>query len=72
MGETSLFICVFYYPAASITLQSSQPLPHILHLSYPRVSILPQVEEFFVMLDGFGVIIYKPPLRKYHEWSEFS
>ena len=32
----------------------SLPLPRILHLGYPRVSVLPQVEEFLVVFDGFG------------------
>ena len=35
-------------------LQSGQPLPRILNLSYPRVSVLPEVEEFLVVLYGFG------------------
>ena len=35
--------------------QSPQPLPRILNLRYPRVSILPQAEEFLVMLYGFIV-----------------
>jgi hypothetical protein len=36
-----------------IILQPSQPLPGIFNLSYPRVSVLPEVEEFFVVFDGF-------------------
>ncbi len=35
--------------------QPDQPLPRILNLSYPRVGILPEVEEFFVVLDGFAL-----------------
>jgi len=35
-------------------LQSSQPLPRIFYLSDTRVSVLPEVEEFLVMLDGLG------------------
>jgi hypothetical protein len=35
-------------------LQSSQPRPRFLHLSYPRVRILPEGEEFLVVLDGFA------------------
>ena len=56
MGETSLFICVFYYLAASITLQPSQPLLSVLNLSYPWVSVLPEGEEFLVMVYGFGCV----------------
>jgi hypothetical protein len=37
-----------------LTLQSRQPLSRIINLSYPRVSVLPEVEEFLVMLYGFG------------------
>jgi hypothetical protein len=37
-----------------MTFQSSQPLPRITNLSYPRVSFLPEVEEFLVRLYGFG------------------
>jgi hypothetical protein len=44
--------------AGLLTFQPSQPLPSILNLSYARVSILPQVEEFLVMLDGFGLLDY--------------
>jgi hypothetical protein len=39
-----------------ITLQPSQPLPGILQLTYRLISALPEGEEFFVMLDGFGCI----------------
>ena len=35
--------------------QPRQPLPRILHLSYPRVSILPQGEGFLIMLYGLVV-----------------
>jgi hypothetical protein len=42
-----------YYPAASIALKPSQPLPGIFNLSYPRVSVLPEGEEFLVVLYGF-------------------
>jgi len=35
-----------------LTLQSSQPLPGVLHLSYTRISVLPKGEEFLIMLDG--------------------
>ncbi len=39
-------------------LHPSQPLPRILHLSYPRVSVLPQVEEFFVVLNGLTFKVF--------------
>jgi len=37
-----------------LSFQPSQPLPGILYLRYPRVGVLPEVEEFLVMLDGPG------------------
>jgi hypothetical protein len=43
-----------YATYCSIDLQPSQPVPSLLYLGYPRVSVLPEVEEFLVMLDGFG------------------
>jgi len=36
--------------------EGCQPLPCILYLSDPRISVLPEVEEFFVVLDGFGCV----------------
>jgi hypothetical protein len=39
---------------ALITLQPSQPLLSILNLGNTRVSVFPEIEEFLVMLDGFG------------------
>jgi len=30
---------------ASITLQPRQPLPRVLHLSYTRISVLPEEEK---------------------------
>ena len=33
-----------------IRRQSHQPLPRILNLSYPRVSVFPEGEEFLVLL----------------------
>jgi hypothetical protein len=57
MGETSpLFVIrvLIYYPAASIALQPSQPLPRILYLSNAWVSVLPEVEEFFWIL-GYNI-----------------
>jgi hypothetical protein len=30
-------------------LQPSQSLPRIFHLSYPRISVLPEGEEFLLM-----------------------
>ena len=41
-----------------MALQSRQPLPRIPNLSYPQVSILPEVEEFLVMLYGFASPVY--------------
>jgi hypothetical protein len=35
--------------------QPSQPLPGILNFSNTRVSILPEGEEFLVMLYGFAL-----------------
>ena len=35
---------------SSIALQPSHPLPRIINLSYARVSVLPEVEEFLVAL----------------------
>ena len=37
------YVCLF-------DLQPRQPLPHILHLIYPKVSILPQIGEILVQL----------------------
>ncbi len=34
--------------------EASQPLLRVLNLSYSRISILPEVEEFLIMLDGFA------------------
>ncbi len=40
-----------------VTLQLRQPLPRIINLSNSRISILPEGEEFLVVLDGyFGTI----------------
>ena len=39
-----------------LDFQPRQPLPRVLHLSYPRLSILPEGKEFLVMLYGFGAI----------------
>ncbi len=36
------------------SLQPFKPLPGILNLSNTRVSVLPEIEEFLVMLYGFG------------------
>jgi hypothetical protein len=41
---------------SSRCLESNQPLSCILHLSYPWVSVLPEGEEFLVMLYGFGCV----------------
>ena len=35
---------------------SGKPLPRILNLSNTRVSVFPEVEEFFVVLYGFDFI----------------
>jgi hypothetical protein len=43
---------VFLRNQSLVFPQPSQPLSCILNLSYPRVSILPEVEEFLVMFDG--------------------
>jgi len=40
-----------------LALQPSQPLPRIFKLSNPRVSVLPEVEEFLVILDGFTFVV---------------
>jgi len=34
-------------------LQPRQPLPRIINLNYPRVGVLPQVEEFPLANSGF-------------------
>jgi len=34
----------------SLTLQPSQPLPCIRNLNYPRISVLPELEEFLLLL----------------------
>jgi len=39
-----------------LTLQPSQPPPRIIHLSNTRVGVLPEVEEFLVVLYGFGCV----------------
>jgi len=56
LGEIGLFFCVFYYLAASITLQPRQPLLRIINLSNTRVGVLPEGEEFLVVLDGFVLL----------------
>ncbi len=38
--------------------QPRRPLPRILHLSDPRVSVLPEDEEFFVMLYGCVALVF--------------
>lgn len=38
--------------------QPSQPLPGILHLSYLWISVLPEGEEFLVVLDGFCCVAF--------------
>jgi len=38
----------------SLTLQPSQPFPGILNLMDTRISIFPELEEFSIMLYGFG------------------
>ena len=45
-----------WLPPASIALQPSQPLLRILNLSNTRISVFPGVEEFLVMLYGFGFV----------------
>jgi hypothetical protein len=40
-------------------LQLSQPFPRIFNLSYPGISVSPEVEEFLVMLDGFALFYSK-------------
>ena len=44
------------YVSELLPFHLSQPLPGILHLSNTRVSIFPEVEEFLVMLYGFGCV----------------
>jgi len=44
----------------SLFLQPSQPLPGILHLSNTRISVLPEGEEFLVMLYGFDSLASYP------------
>ncbi|MEE8570956.1 MAG: hypothetical protein V3S97_08220 [Candidatus Bathyarchaeia archaeon] len=41
------------HPHTSVALQPSQPLPRIFYPSDTRVSVLPEVEEFLVVVDGF-------------------
>jgi hypothetical protein len=38
----------------SLIFQPSQPLHRIFHISDTKVSVLPEVEEFLIMLDGLG------------------
>jgi hypothetical protein len=45
------------------SLQPSQPLPSIHHLSYTKVSVLPESEEFAVLFYGFGQRIYSILLK---------
>jgi hypothetical protein len=40
----------------SLAFQPSQPFPGILDLNDTRVSILPEIEEFIVLLYGFGCV----------------
>ena len=37
-----------------MVLQPSQPRLGIFYLSHPRVSVLPEGEEFLLMVNGFG------------------
>ncbi len=39
-----------------LSSQPSQPLLRILNLSNTRVSVFPEVEEFFIMIYGFGLL----------------
>jgi hypothetical protein len=54
--EGSYFVHVYQMKPKIIKLdtdlppQSSQPLPRIFHLNYPRISVLTEGEESFVML----------------------
>lgn len=43
----------FYLDRKLFPFQPSQPLLRILQLRYPRISILPQLEEFLVVLYGY-------------------
>jgi len=47
MSQMLLILVIAYSPR--------QPLFRIINLSYPRVSVLPEGEEFLVMLYGFGL-----------------
>ncbi len=38
-------------------LQSRKPLPGILNLEEARISAFPEIEEFLVILDGFGFVV---------------
>jgi hypothetical protein len=42
------------YMGKLLAFQPSQPLLRILNLRNTRVSVFPEVKEFFVMLYGFG------------------
>jgi hypothetical protein len=42
------------YKFPNTLFQPSQPLLCILNLSKTRISVFPEVEEFLVMLYGFG------------------
>ena len=55
----------------SMALQPSQPLLPSLNLSNTSVSFFPDVEEFFIMLDGFALqpfcwICWLFQLRQFH------
>jgi len=43
---------ILIHSKSKLTSQPSQPLLGIIHFSYPRISILPEVEESLVVLNG--------------------
>jgi hypothetical protein len=55
MGKLFTMVVGIQFTVSIRAIISIQP-PSPSHLSYPRVSLLPQVEEFLVMLYGFGCV----------------
>ena len=51
--------------------QASPPLLCILNLSYSRISILPEVEEYLIMLYGFCFIVYITPCHPRRAFRRF-
>jgi len=48
-----------------LDFQPKQPLPSIRNLSNTRISFLPEVEKFLVMLYGVGLTVFLEVLNKW-------